>query len=283
MKKKLLYCVSVLTLLTACSNEESDLAEAKMMNSLETKASAYNGNNPNEGGLQRQKNNSVKLTENLKLIKNGELKFQVKDLAKASAKIRELALQFDGYVSKDYTTDNDHSAYSMLEIRLPNENFDAFMNYAEKNAIGDVDRKVDVKDVTKEFVDYELRLTAAKKAQNRYLELLNKANKVEDMLQVEEKLQEVLAEIERIEGQLRYYQDKVSLSTIQIEMRTEEVEVVDEVEDGFWFDMKNAVKRGWNLILGLIVAITNLWVFIPVIFFGFWWYRKRKIKRSGGQ
>lgn len=268
MKKGLIYCLGIVLLLGACQQNE------KMYNLSEKESDEVNASQM-EGETNVHKKSA--LTENLKLIKNGELSFQVNDIDKASSKIRELTAELNGYISKDYTTANERSSFSVIEIRLPNENFDSFMNYAQKNANGEVERKVEVKDVTKEYVDFELRLNAAKKAQERYLELLKKANKVEEMLQVEQKLQQVLAEIESIEGQIRFYNDKISLSTITVEMRTkDDVVAQDNAEKGFWFDLKNAFKRGWNLILGLIVALTHLWVLIPFIALGIYWYKKKK-------
>lgn len=267
MKKKLCYCLFTILLLSACGQESGSNKE----NFAIQKA----GYDAGENESKTQSQAKSKWTENLKLIKNGELSFQVQNLTESAAQIRQLSTKMGGYVSKDYSASNERNSYATLEIRLPNENFDAFMDFAAKAANGQVERKVDVQDITKEFVDYELRLNAAKKAQERYLELLKKANKVEDMLLVEEKLQRVLAEIESIEGQLRYYEDKVSLSTIQVEMYTLK-EAPVEVEEGFWYDLINAFKRGWNLVLGLLVAMAHLWVFIPVVIAGIWWYRKRK-------
>ena len=88
-------------------------------------------------------------------------------------------------------------------------------------------------------------MKSKKKLEDRYIQLLNKANKVSEMLEIEGKLAEIREEIEAKEGQLKYLQNRISLSTIVIEMYTldpSESGATDSYGSKIW----NSTKEGFN-------------------------------------
>ena len=70
--------------------------------------------------------------------------------------------------------------------------------------------------MTEEFVDLKARLKAKKELEDRYLQLLEQAKNVKEMLEIERELSNIREEIEAKEGRLQYLQNKVTLSTIYI-------------------------------------------------------------------
>ncbi len=69
-------------------------------------------------------------------------------------------------------------------------------------------------DVTEEFVDLGIRLDNARKSRERLLEVLKRADKVEDILKVEAELRRLTEEIERMEGRKKLLADQVAMSTL---------------------------------------------------------------------
>jgi len=101
-----------------------------------------------------------------------------------------------------------------LTVRLPAAAFDA--TFAAVKAMGRVlaeQRQAD--DVTEEFVDLGIRLDTARKARDRLLEILQKAEKVEDILKVEAELRRLTEEIERMEGRKKFLADQVAMATLR--------------------------------------------------------------------
>ena len=70
-------------------------------------------------------------------------------------------------------------------------------------------------DVTEEFVDLGIRIDNARKARDRLLEILQKAEKVEDILKVEAEVRRLTDEIERMEGRKKLLADQVAMATLQ--------------------------------------------------------------------
>ena len=105
-------------------------------------------------------------------------------------------------------------AAATLTVRLPAAEFDAM--FAALKAMGRVlaeQRQAD--DVTEEFVDLGIRIDNARKARDRLLEILQKAEKVEDILKVEAEVRRLTDEIERMEGRKKFLADQVAMATLQ--------------------------------------------------------------------
>ena len=115
-------------------------------------------------------------------------------------------------------------------------------------------KEISSQDVTAEYIDIDARLKAKKVLENRYLELLKKANKVSEILEIEQQLSAIREEIEAKEGQLNYLQNRVSFSTITIEFYKS---VANESGITVSYGMKiwTAIKSGFN-------SISSFWSFV---------------------
>ncbi|HRH39312.1 MAG TPA: DUF4349 domain-containing protein [Flavobacteriales bacterium] len=77
-------------------------------------------------------------------------------------------------------------------------------------------------DVTEEFVDQELRLDNARKARERYLELLKQAENVQAALLVEKELERLNKDIEMLEGKQQKLEHLTSMATITVQLNEKE-------------------------------------------------------------
>jgi hypothetical protein len=102
-------------------------------------------------------------------------------------------------------------------VRVPAKHFDDAL--AAARALGRVlGESRQANDVTEEFVDLGIRIDTARKARDRLLEVLQKAEKVEDILKVEAELRRLTEEIERMEGRRKLLADQVALATLQLQL-----------------------------------------------------------------
>jgi hypothetical protein len=75
-------------------------------------------------------------------------------------------------------------------------------------------------DVTRDYLDLELRIENAEKSRQRLLAILEKATKVEEVLAIETDLRRLTEEIERMKGELRYMADQIAFSTVTVVFRS---------------------------------------------------------------
>lgn len=209
-----------------------------------------------------------------KLIRNARIGFQSDDLKKTTERLAKLTEKFEGYVSDDESNNNYGQFRHNLTVRIPAKNFDAFL-IGVGEGVDEFDYKnISTDDVTAEYLDVEARIKTKKELEIRYLEILNKANSVKDMLEIERELNNVRGEIEASQGRLKYLKNQVSYSTFYIEYYKE----VPYQGDSFTERIGEGFVNGWDNLLMFFVGIVNLWPFLILIILGIWGFRKWKRK-----
>lgn len=209
--------------------------------------------------LSKSKNTEqqkIKIPEKIK--KTANLSFTVDDYLKARTEIEKLVKSGNGYIANDNEQKNTYSINNNLIIRVVNKDFENLINNLLKVASDVNSKNILVEDVTAEFVDIQARLNSKKAIEARYIALLGKAQKVSDMLEIEEKLGEIREEIEAKEGELKYLSDQVDYSTINLYVH-QDFEYIPSENPGFWGRMGNAFGNGWNGFLTFIVGLMYAW------------------------
>lgn len=194
-----------------------------------------------------------------KLIKEGVVEFETENIQASRQLIFESISKHKGYVSSDQEYNSNNRVSNTIVIRVPASNFDQLLVDATKGVSKFDGKDIKLKDVTEEFLDVEARLKTKKELETRYLELLQKANTVTEILEVEKQVGQLRSEIESIEGRLKYLENQVSLSTLTI---TFYQEIPNETEFGNKF--KNGFTNGWDNLIWFFVLLVNIWPFIIV-------------------
>ena len=217
------------------------------------------------------------VVQDQKIIKTANLRFETKDVTVTHQNIISLVKTHNGFVQNDNSGKNYNKEYIRMTIRVPSEKFEDIL-FGISEGVGYFDQKdISQKDVTEEFVDVKARLNAKRKLENRYLELLQQAKNVKEMLEIERELSKIREEIEAKEGRLNYLQDKVSLSTFYIEFyKTSEIK---GVPISYGQKILNALKSGWNAVSAFFIGLVSIWPFIFIIG-GVIYFIRRYIKRK---
>lgn len=178
-----------------------------------------------------------------KVIKTANLNLQTLDFdAFATAldqKISETGayLQYADVSGTDYYGGRKYANYT---IRVPEANLDLFLAGVE--GIATVTSKtLGEEDVTLSYVDTEARITALEIEQERLLELLEKAENLDSIILLEERLSEVRYSIESYKSKLRTYDDKITYSTVRIYVY-EVTRVTEKEPETVW----ERIQTGWS-------------------------------------
>ena len=209
-----------------------------------------------------------------KIIKTGTLRFESTNLDQSFSTVKAAIIKHKASVQNDVSGKNDALVFRNITIRIPSEAFDAFIAEISQG-VNHFDRKeISAEDVTEEYIDVEARLNTKRVLEKRYFELLGRATKVSEMLEIEHSLSEVREEIEAKEGRLKYLQNQVSMSTVHLEMYTN-----NPSESGatasYFGKMGNAVEEGFNNIATLFLGALYLWPFLLIFMAGFFFFKRR--------
>ncbi len=154
-----------------------------------------------------------------KLIRTASLRIEVDKVEEAIAKAEGIAKEVGGLLAGTKASqqgEGDQSA--TLTIRVPSDRFDEAVRLFRP--LGKLrHEEVSTQDITKEYTDLETRLRIKRQTEQRLRQLLlERTGKLSDVLEVERELARVVEEMERLEGERRYYDQRVAVSTIVLDL-----------------------------------------------------------------
>ena len=162
------------------------------------------------------------------VIKNADLAIVVKDPEARMQQIAALAVEMGGYVVSSnlyqsfYGPNSIEVPEATVAIRVPSERLDEALERIKEGAV-DIDHEnVSGQDVTSQYVDLQSQLKAKQAAEKKLLEILDEAQRAEDVLAIYLQVQSVQTEIEVLKGQIKYYEESAALSAISVRLIAEE-------------------------------------------------------------
>jgi hypothetical protein len=210
-------------------------------------------------------NNKAVVDTSQKLVKEGDIRFLAGNLVSTKEKIVATLKSFGGYVADESETnngDNNQKEFN-LKIRVPSKNFDRFLRALSGDADRIDSKNIRVRDVTAEYIDVTSQIKNKKLLEGRYQQLLQRASKMADLLEIENKLTEIRSDIESTQGQLNYLDKQVAYSSLDITFYNKlTAQVADEQ---FSYRFKTALANGWGILQELFFSIISLW---PVVIIG---------------
>lgn len=220
-----------------------------------------------------------------KIIKDGKLSIEVTDLTKSKTDIDTLVRAVGGYYDSESLNNTDNESAYELKIRIPIEKFELFISKIDKGEGKVLTKDINARDVTDEFIDLETRLANKRNYLVRYQELLKKAKSVKEILEIQEKVRALEEEIESKTGQLKYLNDLVDYSTLELKIiQKKDYKFIPEQRVKFSEKLKQSVSQGWYGFVDFLLLILSNWVFIfftVLLIYILFKYRKRiKMKKQ---
>lgn len=217
-----------------------------------------------------------------RVIRTASLEVRVADgeFSDAFSKAQSVASELGGFVASSSTSeDSDEQgriASGMVVIRVPSEEFDEAIE--RLRTLGEVTAESrEGRDVSAEFVDLEGRLRHLRSQETFFLRLIDEAETISDLIQIQGQLSNIQSQIEQIQGRINFLTDRTEFGTISARLFEEGEE--DEGEPGpigqAWRDALDAFE---SVVAGLIVALGAI---APLAVIGVVaWFAWRAIRRS---
>jgi hypothetical protein len=152
-----------------------------------------------------------------KIIRNGEMEFEVDSFDTSFLQISKIVTEEGGFVSSTNSEKlNNGKVRGTVVVRVPPERLDTLV--LKLRALGDLkSQKISAQDVTKIYYDLESELKAARAMEERLLNIIKSGKgEIKDLLAAEKELGVYRTKIEKFEGEIRYYNNLVSFSTLSI-------------------------------------------------------------------
>ena len=203
-----------------------------------------------------------------KLIRTGTLNLEVSSLEDGADAVAAWVSKYNGYVSNA----NQYSNSSYFVARIPAEKFDEAMNSFA--GLGKVkSRSVQAEDVTDSYYDLKTRLETKKLLREKYNQYLKKAENVKDLMEIERNLNDVISEIESMEGRLKLLTNQIDYSTITVYLEPES----PVYSPSYSIQKIDFKKLGYNIVnfiinlFKLIIYIIVYGIPVLILLFLFYW------------
>ena len=263
MKKKVLACVlsGILAVsIFGCGSKSMVATESAMENAAYDDMAYDSGYDTTESASAEEAGGGAVTSENgieevqetdRKLIRNVNLSLQTKEfdtvLDNMSQKIKDLG----GYIqdSSVWGSSSDYSSSrsASYTLRIPSDKLDEFIDVVE--TLGNVTYKNEsVDDVTLRYVDVDSHKKALETEQERLLALLEKAENVEDIITIENRLSDVRYELENYESQIRLLDNQIDYSTVYVDI-SEVSRVTDTGKQGFFEEVASRFSDSVYVVL----------------------------------
>ncbi len=211
-----------------------------------------------------------------KLIRDVNLEVETETFEELLSVVGEKTRNLGGYIEESYTYNGSNyygkgTRNANLTIRIPAEKLDEFLSaVAEVSNV--ISRNESVTDVTLEYVDMESHKKVLLAEQERLLELLEKAETIEDIISLESRLSQVRYQIESMEAQLRTMDNRVNYSTVYLYINevakltpVKEQTVWEKISTGFASSLYNVGEGFVNFGIGFIIFLPYLLVWVIII------------------
>lgn len=217
-----------------------------------------------------------------KIIKDGSICIKVKNVESSKKRIDDIVKSYNCYYENEGFSNSEIRVAYNLKIRIPAKQFESFLKATEKGDGEIISKTIDARDVTEDYVDGEIRLNSKRLFRNRYNQLLEKAAKVDDILAIEENIRTLQEEIESQEGHLKFLDDQILYSTLEINLfRDKEITNTPVLKDSFFKRLLESISNGWNTLVSFVLWCMMQWpwgILIITVLLAIKFYIKRRQK-----
>jgi len=272
IKRSIVMVLGILLLISffGCSSAKNDSSVAYETSMATTSAGDRTNaaKSEDEGSLQ-----SVEFGQ--KMIYYGRISIETLEFDKTLKDIEEYVTSLGGFIERtsisgigeSYETSSTRRGYAEIVYRIPVNSYSGFMeNIKEYGNV--ISQSSSSEDITSRYYDTEGRLKAYRIAEQRLLEILEKADAVSDMLEIERELANVRANIESMTTQIKAWDNLVNYSTVTVIVS--EVKKITDTSDPDTFGkrllltIKKSILGFLDFLKEMIIVIVYILPYVVV-------------------
>lgn len=219
---------------------------------------------------------SIEDSQARKIIRNARLDVETKEFEKFIKDTEKAISQFKGYIESSEIYGNSYysSSYRSANItaRIPAENLDNFIGIIGET--GNITSKsLTANDITAKYTDIQARIDSYEAERTALTALLEKADKIDDIIRLRDKLAEVNTDLDSLKRQIKSFDSQITYSAVALNIS--EVDRVSPINEkkGFFKELGeklsanlyNIARGARNLAIGFISSLPYLVIFAVII------------------
>lgn len=157
------------------------------------------------------------------VVKECYLSLVVKNVVEAQKQIIKKAESLGGYMVNSNLDNPQEAATATVIVRVPSQNLDQALEYFRGLSVKVISENLQGRDVGDQYVDIEARLSTLLKTKAKFEEIMEKATKIQDILNVQREIINLQSQIDALKGQKQYLEQSAKLAKLTIHLSTDEL------------------------------------------------------------
>lgn len=241
-----------------------DMAENAGTYAENYNTASYKAESPDGEVVNTSAESSPQLPKGRKLIRTVNMQVETDQFDKMISGINAKLSELGGYVEQSDISGTSMNyrgepvpRYANITARIPNNKLDSFVGTVSEN--GNVTNKSEsTQDVTLQYSDVESRKKSLEIEQERIWQFLEKAESIDTVITLEQRLSELRYQLESMESQLRLYDNQVDYSSVHLNIS--EVTTYTPISpESTATRIKNGLSENFA---SLVTTLTNLLVLL---------------------
>lgn len=215
---------------------------------------------------------------NKKIIREARITLELENFESFDAGMHQRLSSFDAYITEEQQSTTDVIVENNLTIKVPAARFEEFISKLHGVGISMLEKNIVGDDVTGDVVDIQARLEAKKQVRARYLELLQQARNIKDILEVQQEINSVQEELEAARARLSYLTHRAAYSTVQLRY-FQYIQGAGGSKPLFLQQLQQAFHQGGQVLVNMLlflVSVWPVWLGATVLFF---YYKNIRLKK----
>lgn len=265
--------------------------EVTSFNAKAVQRDTYNEPSPESSSLTSSQTGSHTLPAGRKLIRDVSMDVETDQFDTLLSGLQTSISEIGGYVEQSDISGNSLNyygepipRYANLTVRIPIDRIDSFITTVEANG-NVINKSESTQDVTLQYSDIESKKKSLEIEQERIWTFLEKAESIDTVITLEERLSEIRYQLESMESQLRLYDNQVEYSTVYLSISevtsftpTAPESAGARIKNGFADNFTAFSTAMTNLLIGLITT-SPFWLPLLVLIWLIYLILKKKIRR----
>ena len=200
--------------------------------------------------------------DDARIVRTASLELEVQDMAAALLAARSAIQGLGGYVSGSDAYDQGESRWASVTYRVPVARFGEAVDALRGEADRVVREATQSIEVTGQVMDLDARIANLRASEAALVEIMDRAGRIEDVLAVQIRLEEVRGQIEQLEAQRAHLADQAALSTLTVSWYTP-VAAVAAAQEGW--DLGSEVDAALAQTVDALQGLIGLGVWFAVV------------------
>ncbi len=206
------------------------------------------------------------LQDTRKIIYNADLSLVVDDTEQSVKDIAAMAESLGGYVASMNGYRQEESMVYDVTIRIPADKFETGLGTLRQMAVRVENENLGTNDVTDEYYDLDARLKTMQEAEAELTELLRQTRErggsVEDIMAIYDRLIQIRADIESLQGQMNRLDKLIAFSTITAHLQPS---ILSKPIEGQGWRPAEIIRSSLDTLVDVLAGLATFFIQFAII------------------